>query len=85
MQKVLDNGIAFRHYRTMTTTEVNQMAKTKKAKLLELVEYLDTCAWMLERAYTHENTVSPMTVEQRANLWNRQRSETLKEIKQLIG
>ena len=59
------------------------MRVSKKAKLRELVEYLDTCAWMLERAYTHENT--GMTKEERIAMWTQARARTLKEALELIG
>jgi hypothetical protein len=61
------------------------MRVSKKAKLLELVEYLDTCAWMLERAYTHDNTNPQMTKGERIAMWTQARARTLKEAKDLIG
>ncbi len=59
------------------------MRVSKKAKLKELIEYLDTCAWMLERAYTHDNT--GMTKEERITMWTQARARTLKEALDLIG
>lgn len=61
------------------------MKKADKAKLLELVEYLDTCAWMLERAYTYQGNNPKLTKLERVSLWNRERAKTLAEAKALIN